>query len=110
MGLIKFLAKCALQLSGMDLDFFDGDCDFEDDSSFDFADDDDFDDFGDEWDGLGPSESEMESLREQSGAYDDIEAQDEEGISFTGRKNCATRHGCTGMANCDSAYGAPIGR
>ena len=41
---------------------------------------------------------------------DDADVQDAEDISFTGRKICATRHGCTGTTNCDSSYGAPIGR
>lgn len=31
-------------------------------------------------------------------------------LSFMGRRICATRHGCTGATNCDSAYGTPIGR
>lgn len=31
-------------------------------------------------------------------------------ITFSGRKICATRHGCKGATNCDYAYGAPIGQ
>ena len=82
MGLISFIAKRILNMDDADMD------DFED---FDDA----FEDDAEEWDSL---------------ADIDADPQDAEDISFTGRKICATRHGCTGTTNCDSSYGAPIGR
>ena len=99
MGLISFIAKKILDMDDVDVDDFD-----------DF--DDAFEDNAEEWDSLGPSEDEINDLMEQAAQSADIDADphDAEELSFTGRKICATRHGCTGTTNCDSSYGAPIGR
>ncbi len=99
MGLIGFIARRLLDLDDTDMEDFD-----------DF--DDNFGDDAEGWDSLGPSEDEIDNLMEQAEGFagDDADVQDAEDISFTGRKICATRHGCTGTTNCDSSYGAPIGR
>ena len=88
-----------------DFDLF-GDLEQEDDGLFNTIDDSSFDSSTD--DEYEISDEELDDLINRAKG---IEREDHhDGISIKSVKICATRHGCTGVTNCDYEMSGPVGR